>query len=151
MFKLFILQMKELRLWGCLSCPSLYGILRKKLSCKSNFPDFWFRDLMCLTSWKVYLKIIFSMEIQILFSRQWKMSNLQRKGQIPLPTWKNCLLGSSGSGFTLNLANKELQLSVRAHWQKWAPPSFLTHHYPIPGACTHTQPHSPNVRFTANS
>ena len=68
------------------------------------------------------------------------MSNWQRKGQIPLPTWKNCLLGRSGSDFTLSLANKELQLGVRLHWPKWAPPSFLTHHYPIPGACTHTTP-----------
>lgn len=95
---------------------------------------------MYLTFWKVYLKIIFSMEIQILFSRQWKMSNQQRKGQIALRTWKNCLLGSSGSDFTLSLANKELQLGLRVHWQKWAPPSFLTHHYLIPGACTHTIP-----------
>ena len=55
------------------------------------------------------------MEIQILFSRQWKMSNQQRKGQIPLPTWKNCLLGCSGSDFTLSLANKELHLGVRVH------------------------------------
>lgn len=69
MFNLnFVLQMKELRLSGLYFLSQLIWYFKKKVK-TWIFPGFKFRALTCLTPWKFYLKIVFNMEIQILFHR----------------------------------------------------------------------------------
>lgn len=100
--------MKEVSLWDCISCPSSQGILRKKLRHESNFSDFN-SELLHID----FLEILSEDHIQYgnTVCVQLAMGN-ERPGSF-------VDLANSGSSFTYNLGDNELQLGVKVNWQKW--------------------------------